>query len=69
MLAEGQHDRVVVGGARLQQGDVLVEAIGVLVGGLDRAHARARQLLVDQVAQGGVVELDRTMSTSGVGTS
>jgi hypothetical protein len=66
MLAERQHDRVVVGG---QQGDVLVEAIGVLVGGLDRAHARARQLLVDQVAQGGVVELHRTRSTSGVGTS
>ena len=69
MLAERQHDRVVVGGARLQQGDVLVEAIGVLVGGLKRAHARAGQLLVDQVAQGGVVELHRTTSTSGVGTS
>ena len=39
VLAERQHDRILVRGPRLQQRDVLVEAARVLVRGLDGAQA------------------------------
>src|SRR5207247_879461 len=56
--------------------EVLVEAVGVLVRGLDRPDLAARQLLVDQVAQGVLVEPHDSASaasafarsTSGVAT-